>query len=363
MKTKSSCFLFLSLFLSVLIFDSSLAAAADNLIFAVTYIRHGDRAPYSKIDTPKLQYQWPYGIGELTPEGMHQEYLLGKELRSRYIDMFHLLPPTYKNNTMYVLSTDYSRTIISAESLLLGFYPPGTGPKLSDGATALPNAFQPVPVRTITGKQKNIIRPEQQDPEQFKLLMDNYSHTQKAWNEENSKLTADFKKWGKILDKQLNTFDDFLIAADTIRCASLHGLPLPAGLTKADVAKILNAADYLTALQYVPQPVAYFMASGFLSQLNADFRSAAAGTQQYSYILYSGHDTALCGIMSALGKPLAINPPYASHIDFELYKNDSNYFVKVRYNGEPVKFSDKTTNDSLTLKDFSQLLEPYLIKN
>ena len=355
MKVKSLLFALVTFLLL-----SSWINASEDLIFAVTYIRHGDRAPYAQIDSPNFKYQWPGGIGELTPEGMNQEYLLGKELRVRYIDTLHLLPAVYKNNAIYVLSTDSNRTIMSAESLLMGLYPPGTGPKMGNGSAALPDDFQPVPIRVVQGKQKNILRPEQQNPERFKYLMDNVSHTQQAWTEENIKHAGDFKRWSVIIGKPIKTFDDFLIFADTVRCMSLHGIPIPEGLNKDEVSKILSAADYLTALQYVPHEVAYFMASGFLSQLNTDFQLAADGKQPYKYILYSGHDTTICGIMSALGKPLQINPPYASHVDFELYKNGSDYFVKVRYNGETVKLSDK---DILILSGFNKTLDPYLAKN
>ena len=65
------------------------------------------------------------------------------------------------------------------------------------------------------------------------------------------------------------------------------------------------------------------MGSGFLSQLHADFQLTIASKQPYKYILYFGHDTAMCGIVSVLGKPLEANPPYASHVDSELYKREA----------------------------------------
>ena len=76
MKIKSVLYPFV-----VFLFLGSFQAGADDeLVFAVTYIRHGYRAPYAKIDSPNFNYQWPDGTGALTLEGMHQEYLLGKEL-------------------------------------------------------------------------------------------------------------------------------------------------------------------------------------------------------------------------------------------------------------------------------------------
>jgi len=66
-----------------------------------------------------------------------------------------------------------------------------------------------------------------------------------------------------------------------------------------------------------------------MKKLSEDLISASSSRQKYKFILYSGHDDSLLGIMSALERPLEFNPPYASFISFELYKNNNEYFVKV----------------------------------
>src|ERR1700730_861864 len=95
------------------------AWSQEKLIFAIDLIRHGDRTPINSI--PKSPpYHWAEGPGQLTPEGMQQEYQLGVQFRKRYIDQYHLLPPHYDGDTIYVRSSDYDRTLMSAESLLMG---------------------------------------------------------------------------------------------------------------------------------------------------------------------------------------------------------------------------------------------------
>lgn len=75
---------------------------------------------FRTIALPKVPHHWPEGLGELTPIGMHQEYELGKKLRHRYIDETKLLARTYQPGTLYVRSTDYNRTIMTAECLSMG---------------------------------------------------------------------------------------------------------------------------------------------------------------------------------------------------------------------------------------------------
>jgi hypothetical protein len=61
--------------------------------------------------------------GQLTPTGMRQHYLNGQVFRKRYIDEYKLLSPTYNPEEVYVRATDVNRTIMSAQSQLLGWYP------------------------------------------------------------------------------------------------------------------------------------------------------------------------------------------------------------------------------------------------
>ena len=113
-------------------------------VMVIDLIRHGDRTR----DDKKL----------LLPSGMQREYQLGKKLRTDYIEQCQLLPEHYQYNTMLVKSSDLQRTLMSAQSFLLGFYPLGSGPKLATGEFALPKGFQPIPIHTLPLSQDNVIR-------------------------------------------------------------------------------------------------------------------------------------------------------------------------------------------------------------
>jgi len=339
------------------------AYADEKLIFCETLIRHGDRTPYAEIKSTKITYKWLQGTGELTPLGMHQEFMLGSELRARYVEKFKLLPPVYQNNTVYALSTDFNRTITSAVCLLAGLYPPGTGPRINDDNPALPFAYQPIPVRTIPNGQKNIINPTSENLEKHGLLLKKYAYTQKAWQDENVKFSADYKRWSKILGVNINSLEDTLIPGDHINCMTIHNVPYPEGLTVDDAKKIVKARNRAAVIRYVSREMTWFMTAGFFSRMMEDFNLAMEGKQHYKFILYSGHDDSLIAVMSSLNAPLEENPPYASHIDFELYKDDLQYRVRVRFNGEPVFLTGDKSRDFCTIEEFINIIKPCIENN
>lgn len=73
----------------------------------------------------------------LTATGMAQLHSLGTLVRDRYVPA--LLNGSYLREEFHYRSTDYDRTLMSAQSLLSGLYPPGTGQLTAD-------KLQPVPV-------------------------------------------------------------------------------------------------------------------------------------------------------------------------------------------------------------------------
>merc|ERR1711862_220218 len=78
----------------------------------------------------------------------------------------------------------------------------------------------------------------------------------------------------------------------------------------------------------------------FLQEIVKRLRAAAALDDEPSVSLFSGHDTVIAPVLSALGvykrQGLCEWPPYASRIIFELYRRASNHFVRVVYNGQPM---------------------------
>lgn len=81
--------------------------------------------------------------------GMQQLNSLGTKLRERYITTYGMINANYTREDVFVRSTDYDRTLISAQSLLQGLFPPGTGPTAQNGLPGLTgDNLQPIPIHT-----------------------------------------------------------------------------------------------------------------------------------------------------------------------------------------------------------------------
>lgn len=92
---------------------------------------------------------WPDGLGEITRKGLEQQYHLGGLIRSRY-DGF--LSKHYSPFEIYVRSSDYNRTLVSAQANLLAMYPP------EDSELFVKDIrWRPIPVHTVPKRQDKVI--------------------------------------------------------------------------------------------------------------------------------------------------------------------------------------------------------------
>ena len=328
--------------------------AEEKLIFAVTLIRHGDRTPTHDIGSDP--YNWDIGKGELTALGMNQQNELGSELRKRYIDKFKLLSPKYANNDIYARSTDFNRTIQSAESFLSGLYPLGLGPVLANGTPALPAAYQPIPIRTLPVPMDNLLLAHDAQIDKFNKMCEKYVYSSDEWKVEESKYLGKFKSWSNILGSNIQSIKDLFNIGDNLNVRERNGVPFPKGLSDEDAKTIIYLSDWLQAQQFKPKQIGNFFGNEFLVKLREDMQKAINNTQQYKYILYSGHDSSILPVMSALGVPLDLNPPYASHIDFELYRDDNSYYVQVLFNGNSVVLSGEDMS-KCSFENFIKVVE------
>lgn len=313
----------------------SLVFAADTLIFAVDVIRHGDRTPVVLI--PAINYQWQEGLGQLTAEGMQQEHKLGMEFRKKYIEQNHLLPERYKHGTMYVRSTDYDRTLMSAQSLLMGLYPPGTGPKTSETSLpALPHAFQPIPVFSAPSKYDEVILQRLSYEERIQLLQ-RYVYSTKEWQQKNEELKAHYPRWSRLTGVEIKGLEDLELLGDTLYVHQVHNAPMPEGLSAADIETIIDAGDWVLMARERPKPIANAYNTKMMTNIANFLVQGSQSNSKLKYVLLSAHDTTVAGALSFLGAPLDLSPPYAANLNFSLYESGSNYYtVKVTYNDTPV---------------------------
>jgi hypothetical protein len=147
--------------------------AINDVKLVMVITRHGARACLDPKLFPWDQNQWNgFTGGELTPSGMRMLYMLGKELRRRYV-LTGVLPPDFDQDEVLGFSSSYFRTNMSCHSLLTGLYPYTAKVvmlnllppfKISDpstthlGAHPLEGNRQPFPVFTFDRKLDTIFK-------------------------------------------------------------------------------------------------------------------------------------------------------------------------------------------------------------
>uniref|UniRef100_A0A8D2JSA0 Uncharacterized protein n=1 Tax=Sciurus vulgaris TaxID=55149 RepID=A0A8D2JSA0_SCIVU len=114
-----------------------------SVVESMWVFRHGDRAPLASYPTDPHKEAasslWPRGLGQLTREGVRQQLELGHFLRRRYKSF---LSPQYRREEVYIRSTDFDRTLESAQANLAGLFP--------EAAPGSPEAdWRPIPVHTV----------------------------------------------------------------------------------------------------------------------------------------------------------------------------------------------------------------------
>ena len=121
--------------------------ATAKILFVNEVCRHGARAPEVDGATEKFKN----GKGMLTASGMRQHFMIGDQMRKRYVKTSpeddKLLSEHFKHDEVYVRSTQVHRTIQSAESQMLGMFPLKSEEKDINSFNI--TKYQPVPIHNF----------------------------------------------------------------------------------------------------------------------------------------------------------------------------------------------------------------------
>ncbi|KAG7239357.1 hypothetical protein INR49_029345 [Caranx melampygus] len=212
------------------------AGAEKALVYVTVLFRHGDRSPVKAYPTdPHQESDWPQGFGQLSQEGMRQHLELGQFLRKRYNGF---LKESYDRHEILVRSTDYDRTLMSAEANLAGLYPPSGQqvfePKLK---------WQPIPVHTVPQREERLLSFPLGDCPRYKQLMNETEHTQEFIN-----VTTTYQDIIELVRNKtgLNktNVESVWSVYDTLYCESLHNMSAPDWVTPDVMEKLRVLKDF-----------------------------------------------------------------------------------------------------------------------
>jgi hypothetical protein len=338
-------------------------ALADQLKFVAVFFRHGARGPEVENEVFGNKVRWPLGFGQLTPSGERQLYLLGRGLRQRYVEELRFLPANYNESLIRVRSTDYPRTIESAESLTLGLYPFNlpqlTQQQLSDSSTWMP------PFRLSLSDEIYASLKNSSLPFDYPLLAVR-SHNRTYDHLLNFASCPKYISYRRAfyntpayykLEEQYKPFLTFVCNYLQLNCTTVKYAKYFAFVDTLISAEFDGQLPQMTALPEVMKTAEQCYRDLMVGEISYDPEMYKIAMFNYSVLLpefiqnaieyplespklalFSTHDSTLYANLrtfDALKNDTLV--PYASHIVFELWqRNDGTHFVNATFNGHPL---------------------------
>lgn len=320
------------------------AVVSASILFSVEVCRHGARAP-NQIFPFHRQYWRGYEPGQLTALGQRQSYLLGVELRRRYVEDLGLFNSTYHPGEVKVQSTDVDRTLESAYAQLSGLFPAGSGPRIPTGRVLRP----PLPVRDVADIEKelgsqalpHLVQSVPIHADDSDHVLHGYKHSvcpRMSQIKDNVKLLPEYAQLEERARALLPDLNHLIPGGEMkeikrlysgLACDLAQGNPLPAGI---DLETIRQLHRDLVVLPFKDPEAQVLSCSEFFKRLLAQFADRLAGGS-LRFVLNSAHDYTLIAFLSCLGADIPAIPVFASSLLFELY---SDLTLSLVLNGSPL---------------------------
>ncbi|XP_076008644.1 lysosomal acid phosphatase isoform X2 [Genypterus blacodes] len=250
---------------------------------------------------------------------MRQHYELGQFLRKRYQGF---LNQSYDRHEIFVRSTDYDRTLMSAESNLAGLYPPAGQQVFNPDLK-----WQPIPIHTVPQQQERLLSFPLNDCPRYDQLQKETEETEGYLN-----VTRKYQDVIELVRRKtgLNktTVESVWSVSDTLFCERTHNMSAPEWVT-ADVMKKLQylkdfAFQMLFGL-YKQQEKSRLQGGLLLGAIVKNISKMAVPdpNKRHKLVMLSAHDTTVAAFQSSLNVFNGRQPPYASCHMIELYTDET----------------------------------------
>lgn len=324
--------------------------------------RHGDRSPVKAFPTdPHQESAWPQGFGQLSQVGMQQHYDLGQFLRRRYTGF---LSESYDRHEVSVRSTDYDRTLMSAEANLAGLYPPNGSQVFNPSLK-----WQPIPVHTVPMSEERLLSFPLMACPRYQQLMNETKQTPEFLN-----ITASYKDVMELVRNKTGlkevTIESVWSVYDTLFCESQHNMTAPDWATPEVMTKLKYLKDFSCRMMfgvYKQTEKSRLQGGVLLGEIVKNLTRMASENPRprLKLMMLSAHDTTVAALQSSLNVFNGIQPPYASCHIIELYEDDNGSFsvsMFYRNNTEPlpVQLQLPGCAPDCPLEDFRKLTKPFI---
>ena len=374
-------------FIFYLFLITNLYYVKSEIIFVFEHFRHGARSSVF-IDQHNIDLydiKW-IGDGELTSVGMRMLYLIGVHIRDKYRNIINknTLP-----NELLVYSTDLNRTILSAESQLLGMFPPEKGEIIDDedqkysfppneipqdvqneidklGGISIPSKIRAIPINFFHKEKKPYLLTEEEECPRTKYIkQQNYKKkdVQDFIRNFREKYADKWMEYFNITDKSIFENYYFLLAVTdhfissyihkrkNLRFFEEEGINLKEYYEEC--IKFKNISMYeieltpeigLMASSPIFTEMIHYMDKIIKLIMNNEYEEKKNKTTKF--IMYSGHDYIISAVqlyLNSIFKTPCFYPSFASNQFFELHKKDNidnnkikenDFYLQYFYNGD-----------------------------
>ncbi|PVU93811.1 hypothetical protein BB561_003034 [Smittium simulii] len=350
----------------------------------ISHKRNDPSSSYYKLATTKT-----CGWGQLSDAGWASMKRVGSHFRELYIERLGVLPTKRSdldNSSLYVRTTDYSRTLESVSQVLSGLYPI-LGNKNTESAA--PSYKQiPIFVRTTHGENmffnyncKSIIKLMK---EMSKVSSEIFSSEIKELETELFSLSSIGEESRKTVESS-NTIVPMHRIFDTLIAMKAHGIKLPSDITSDFIDKLGKYAVIkwffggviereLQILQI--SPLSFEIANHIIYKVCED-SGQTSGIKTLPYekspkmMISSGHDTTIEPILFLLGyhnpdrssdyKSYNIEwPDFGSAISLELFKGPKYQQSTKEERNESIKQINSTEMWPKTIRSDVDIGEYYI---